>query len=384
MAKQLIIGIDIRDLRIAKAGTRTSLEEISNQFMHMNDDRCKVFLFDTHIPVYTGKWKAGKLIEHIRFQLWKQIILPVKAWRKKCDILFCNDYFVPYIHLGYKTIPVFHDAFFYEYPEHYNKIWLWLFKKIAVPAARRSPFVVAQSKYSKERVHHFTKIEYDKIIPVYVAPKRLKDISSSDLNFSGEVLQQLNNNVPYILHVGTMEKRKNLPALIKAFAFIKQQKKMQLKLVLAGQTSTKTFNYDYDEIIKTINDNKLKEDVIIPGYLSNEDLSLLYTRAAVYVFPSINEGFGVPVLEAFRFNLPTLVSDNTCLPEIGGDAVITFNPYNPEDMAEKIISVLDNPDLRSELIVKGRERLKYFSWEKTASHLLTIFETAAKEKNNDQ
>jgi glycosyltransferase involved in cell wall biosynthesis len=379
MAKKLIIGIDIRDLRIAKAGTRTSLEEISKNFMLLNGKDCIVYLFDTNIPVYTGHIKALKLIEHVRFQIWKQVMLPIKAWSKKCDIVFCNDYFVPYFRLGFKTIPVFHDAFFYEYPEHYNKIWLFIFKKLAVPAARKASFVIAQSKYSKERVHHFTRIEYNKIIPVYVAPKQLNDVTETTQLFGNPVLQQLNTEYKYILHVGTIEKRKNLPALIKAFALIKKQNNNSLKLVLAGQRSTKIYNHDFEEVQKTIQDFDLKDDVIIPGYLSNEDLSLLYTKALIYVFPSINEGFGVPVLEAFRFQIPTLVSNNTCLPEIGGDAVISFDPFNINDIASKIELVLKNEELRLQLIEKGNERLKDFSWEKTTSHLLSIFERAVKE-----
>ena len=379
MPKQLIIGIDIRDLRIAKAGTRTSLEEISKQFMIMNGKECTVYLFDTMIPVYTGKNKAFKLVEHIRFQIWKQISLPLKAWSKKCDIIFCNDYFVPYFHLGFKTIPVFHDAFFYEYPEHYNRIWLWLFRTLAVPAARRSPFVVAQSRYSKERVYHFTKIQYEKIVPVYVAPKELKDPEKISTLFSNPVLQQLNDQCKYILHVGTIEKRKNIPALIKAFALIKQRNHLSLKLVLAGQKSTKIYNHDFEEVQKTIKEFDLSDDVIIPGYLSNDDLSLLYAKALIYVFPSINEGFGVPVLEAFRFNIPTLVSNNTCLPEIGGNAVISFDPFDPKDIADKIETVINNEELRKDLIEKGNIRLKDFSWEKTATHLLSIFERAVKE-----
>jgi glycosyltransferase involved in cell wall biosynthesis len=94
----------------------------------------------------------------------------------------------------------------------------------------------------------------------------------------------------------------------------------------------------------------------------------------MYVFPSLNEGFGIPILEAFNHNLPVLVADNTCLPEIGGEAVVTFNPLNIDDIAAKMQMILDNPELKNSLIKKGQKRLEYFSWEKTAQLLLNEFE----------
>lgn len=378
--KKLVIGIDIRDLRISKAGTRTSLEEISNQFRKMTSEKYQFYFFDTMIPVYTGTNKIGKIIEHIRFQLWKQVILPLKAWRTHCNIIFCNDYFVPYMHLGYTTIPVFHDAFFYEYPKQYNSIWLYLFKKIAVPAAKKSPFIIAQSKYSKERIHYFTNIDYDKITPVYVAPKTLEKSINKNTTFFNEILRDKIHINQYILHVGTLEKRKNIPNLIKAFAIFKSATNNNIQLVLAGQKSSKELLDDYGTIIETITQCNLSNDVIVTGYITNNDLSMLYSNALAYIFPSVNEGFGVPVLEAFQFNLPALVANNTCLPEIGGDAVITFNPYDIEDIADKLITVINNKNLQKEMITKGLKRLEEFSWEKTANQLLTIFEEAIEKK----
>ncbi|MEN0056941.1 MAG: hypothetical protein AAGC65_24895, partial [Mucilaginibacter sp.] len=142
MAKPLTVAVDIRDLRLAKTGTRTYLEEVCKAFKKMESEQLHFHFLDTLFPVYTGNSKWLKLVEHARYQLWKQLFLPLKAWSKGCDIVFCTDNFVPLIHLGYQTIPVFHDAFFFETPDDYGKLWLWLYKKTAIPAARRSPFVV--------------------------------------------------------------------------------------------------------------------------------------------------------------------------------------------------------------------------------------------------
>ena len=114
MSKKIKIGVDIRDLRIAKTGSKTYLEEIYHQFKSGKYDHEFVY-FDTSFPVYQGRSKALKLIEHIRFIIWKQLILPIKARKNRCDILFCTDYFVPYFTPGFIAIPIFYDAFFYEY-----------------------------------------------------------------------------------------------------------------------------------------------------------------------------------------------------------------------------------------------------------------------------
>jgi glycosyltransferase involved in cell wall biosynthesis len=117
--------------------------------------------------------------------------------------------------------------------------------------------------------------------------------------------------------------------------------------------------------------------VILTGYLNNNELSMIYAHALMYVFPSTNEGFGIPVLEAFYYQIPVLVANNTCLPEVGGDAVITFDPYSDDDIYEKMSRLISNPDLKKLLINKGKHRLKEFSWEKTAKELVRIFRQIA-------
>jgi len=120
----------------------------------------------------------------------------------------------------------------------------------------------------------------------------------------------------------------------------------------------------------------LRDFVLTPGYASDQDLAYFYKHAEIYAFPSINEGFGVPVLEAFHHQLPVIVSDNTCLPEVGGDAVLCFDPFNIEDISNKMKVLIEDNELRSELIRNGNERLKLFSWEKNAEELIKTFRVA--------
>lgn len=375
--KPLTIGIDVRVRKVSKTGIRSYIGELCKEFKNMDsDDDLRFHFLDTSIPIYNGNLKLMKWIGHFRFQLWKQLVLPLKAWFKNCDILFCVDECVPYIHLGYKTVATIHDAFCFESPEHYGKLWLWLYKNTAVPGARRSSFVITKTFYGKKQIVHFTGLPADKLIVVYDGgPKRVD--YNEGVNDPAQLLKKLSVTPGnYILHVGSMFKRKNLVALVNAFGEIKKTGYPELKLVLAGSLLTSRFDNDYTSILDATEKHHLKNEVVIPGYLTDGEVEVLYNNALMYVFPSLNEGFGLGVLEGFAHNLPVLVANNTCLPEVGGDAVLSFDPYDVNDIADKIHTVLRDPDLRKEMISKGQKRLNDFSWQTTAKQIVDIFKKA--------
>ncbi len=354
------------------------LEELCRQFRLLEDDGLKFHFLDSPFPVYKGRNKLMLMLEHLRQQCWKQLLLPVKAWQKKCDIVFCNDYFAPYIHLGFHTVQVYHDAFFYEYAEHYNAIWLQMFKHLAVPAARRSAFIVAPSRYARDTIHRHTQIPLEKIVPIYEGPKTFPP-SSNNEPVPGWLAALKNKR--YILHVGVFEKRKNLPRLIQAFCLLKERFP-DLQLVLVGKGSGKPYSEDLYNIQAIIKEKKLENEVLMPGYLPDAVLNLVYRHAFMYVFPSVNEGFGIPLLEAFRAGLPVLASNNTCLPEVGGDAILTFNPFDETDIYHKMLQVLEDATLRATLCERGQKRLQLFSWETTAKQIISLFEKAVSRPKN--
>lgn len=368
---KLVVGIDVRDLRIAKTGGKTYLEEIINEF-NKNDHGCEIKFLDFPFPVYSGRNKFFKLIEHVRFFFWKQLLLPVKAYLNNCDVLFCTDYFVPYVHLGYKPIPMFYDAFFNEYPEQCNPVWLKMFNSLGVGAAKRAPFIITLSEYSKRRLAHFTGIEAEKFIPIHLAPKTTA-IKKTDPNFTPSFKTPTKK---FILHVGVLEKRKNLVKLVEAFKLFRDRGHEDYSLVFVGQPSSKDELDGSLDIQEAIQKEGLENFVMLYGYANDDELAYFYDYASLYVFPSLNEGFGMPVLEALHHQLPVLVSNNTCLPEIGGDAVLCFDPYDIEDICEKLQMIAENPELRQDLIKRGDEHLKLFSWNRTASELVKIFHRA--------
>jgi len=371
--KKQKIGIDIRDLKIAKTGAHTYLSELCKAINKNKHDLQFEYVFlDTRLPIYTGSSKIGKLWEQVNYIFWKQVTLPIKAWLNGCSLVFCTDYFVPYIHLGFTTVPVFHDAFFWEYPAHYNKYWLWFFNTIGISAAKKSSAIVTVTNYAKDQIAKYSGIDASKIVPIHIGPK-----SSIAANEFGAVVDH--NLEPllskkYILHVGTIEKRKNLTSLLTAFEMLLQNNSQDLYLIIVGQKSNKPTLKDDAVFEMVAASSLLKERVVFTGYLSDSQTAQLYKHAVLYVFPSVNEGFGIPILEAFAHKVPVLVSNNSCLPEVAGNAAIGFDPYNPDALSTLIAQTLNDTALLQSLQEKGTERLEHFTWGKTLKELEEVFE----------
>jgi glycosyltransferase involved in cell wall biosynthesis len=366
------VAIDIRDLKLATTGSLTYLEAVVHEFKKGRPG-FEFFFFDTNYAPYISSNPFLKIREHIRFFIWKQITLPFKAYQHQCDIVFCTDYFVPIFRFKFATIPVFHDAFFKEYPAHYNRLWLGIFHIFGLWGAKRAKAIVVPTHYAAERVATCYQLPSHKIKVVYEAPKITLDQIA--------LLNELDPSLPkvegkYILHVGTFDKRKNIPFLINAFKVLVEQGHTDLKLVLVG-SSNKKMNSDATlEIQALAKDPVLKDIIILTGYLDRGNLLSMYKNAFMYVFPSINEGFGLPILEAFKFELPLLIANNTCMPEVAGDAAIGFDPFDLEDLVCQLNRLIEDEHLRSELIQKGKKRLQDFNWEKSCDQLLDIFKQA--------
>jgi glycosyltransferase involved in cell wall biosynthesis len=371
--KKQKIGIDIRDLKIAKTGAHTYLSELCKAIKNSEQDLQFEYVFlDTRLPIYTGSSKIGKLWEQVNYIFWKQITLPIKAWLTGCSLVFCTDYFVPYMHLGFTTVPVFHDAFIWEYPSHYNKYWLGLFKTFGVSAAKKASAVVTVTSYAKDQIAKYSGIDAANIIPIHIGPKSsiAENEFSAGKDHSVESLLQKK----YILHVGTIEKRKNLTTLLAAFELLLQNNPQDLYLIIVGQKSNKPTLKDHAVFEMVAASSLLKERVVFTGYLTDSQTATLYKHAALYVFPSVNEGFGIPILEAFAHKVPVLIAGNSCLPEVAGNAAIGFDPYKPDALSTLIAQTINDTALLQSLQQKGTERLTHFTWGKTLNALESVFE----------
>ena len=374
MSKPAInVAVDIRDLQIAASGARSYLQSLIIEFKKEHPGLIFYFL-DTKTKAYTGNHFLLKVKEQFSYFFWKQFLLPFKSKLLGCKVIFCSDFMVPYFSLGIKTIPVFHDALFWEYPQHYNKYWLVFFRNLGLAAAKKSAFIITPTKYTSNQLSKFTGITPSKMIVIGEAPKTITGQKKED-----QVATSVHDilTLDYILHVGTLEKRKNIPALIHAFKIVRQSGFTNLKLVLVGKASNKITLDDSETIKDVIHQEQLSKEVILTGYLNDQEVQKMYQNAKLYVFPSINEGFGIPVLEAFKYNTPVVIANNTCLPEVAGLGAKSFNPFDVVDIANTLQLVLNDQTLRESYIDKGNEQLQKFSWEKTAQSLIQLFKKAA-------
>lgn len=173
---------------------------------------------------------------------------------------------------------------------------------------------------------------------------------------------------PYILHVGALQYRKNLVRLLEAYKLLKTQYQLAHTLVLAGRDG-----HGSDEVYRAIENLGLQQNVRLLGYVPEEDLPGLYAGAGLFVYPSIYEGFGIPIIEAFSCGTVVAAARSSSIPEVGGDAIIYFDPYNVNEMAAAIYEGLTNPSLRDNLQEKGRRRVARFTWQRAARETISVY-----------
>jgi glycosyltransferase involved in cell wall biosynthesis len=366
------VGIDIRPLKFAQTGLKTYLTEMVNAWEHHT--HLNIVLLSPDSIVYNGNNKFLKIWEHIKYLWWKQYQLPKTAASNHCTHLICADFFVPYKKTWHgrtlKTIAVLHDAFFWESPEHYNALWLKLFHIIGVPAAKKADLLVVPTEYAKQRILHFENFAPHKILVVHEAAKTLPILTHPQTQLASLVPQLVGQK--YFLHVGVLEKRKNITTLLAAFAQV-YKNNPAFKLVLVGNTPVKEKLNDAPNINACIKQLQLEAAIVRLGYLDAENLACIYQNAFAYIFPSLNEGFGIPVLEAFNAGLPLICANNAALPEVAADAALYFDPNNVTDLASCMQTIIADAPLRQELIEKGKQRLSQFSWNKAALEIEAAF-----------
>ncbi len=261
------------------------------------------------------------------------------------------------------SVATVHDLFNVKFPESVAPEFR-VSPKTFARSLKKIKKIIAVSDYTKTDLVNFLDIPEKKISVVHhgirtnFLPDASKGVENKDrFNISGD----------YILCVGTLEPRKNYLKTLEAFKII-QNRFPDLKLVIAGGNGWRS-----DEIHEKANALKLGNSALFLGYVGYSDLPTLYKKASAFIFPSIYEGFGLPVLEALSFNVPIAISNVTSLPKIAGKAALTFDPNAPEDIAEQIIRLLEDSDLRENLEQSGKERIKSFTWEETAKKTLEVY-----------
>ncbi|MBI3754626.1 MAG: glycosyltransferase family 4 protein [Deltaproteobacteria bacterium] len=299
--------------------------------------------------------------------LWEQFVLPFQTLKYKIDILFSPGYTAP-IFIGCKQVVTIHDLNYYYHPDDFSSLEL-LFWRLLVPlSARAANRVITISKNSKRDIENILKVSPDKVDLIYEAANMFPDFGGwGDENIE-KVKKKYCIDGKYILSIAAMHPHKNIHRLIEAYKILKDKYGTSHKLVLVGMKA-----WASKAVEGAIKGMSLEKDVIFTGWVPLEDIPIFYKGAAVFVFPSLFEGFGIPPLEAMTCGTPVAVSNITSLPEVVGDAGKYFNPYDVEDIASKVYEVITSTALREELIKKGFEQAKKFFWEKTAKQTVDVF-----------
>lgn len=276
----------------------------------------------------------------------------------RADLNLFFNYIVPPRIQGKIAVTVC-DMTYLRFPETMNRNNLERIRRDIDYSIERSSRIITISEFVRQEIHELLHFSLDKIAVIPCAPSLHNEAVPA-----GSVLQRYGIRRPYLLYVGTIEPRKNLARLLKAYERLKAEAGIPHQLVLVGGSG-----WNNEEIYSTAKGLSCANDVIFTGFVSAEEKNTLYKNAAAFVFPSIYEGFGISPLEAMHFGCPVITSDAASLPEVVGDAARLINPYDETSIAEGIFSVINNDEYAQHLIRKGYQQEKKYTWDASAEKL---------------
>ncbi|HAJ06570.1 MAG TPA: glycosyltransferase family 1 protein [Chloroflexi bacterium] len=323
--------------------------------------------FIRRVPVH-DIWLA-RIWHRMRFPL------PVEYIIGNVDVYHSPDFTLPPTLKSTSTLLTIHDLSFLRHPSSAAP-GLRQYLTVAVQhSVNRATHILADSESTKNDLIELYKVPFEKVSVIY--PGVSSDFRPvSNINECEKVRIKYNlGDQPFVLSVGTLQPRKNHSMLIRAFDLALRDS--NYNLVLAGGVG-----WEYDEVFELVRKLDLKERVLFPGFVEDLDLPALYSSSSIMGFPSIYEGFGLPVIEAMACGVPVFVSTSSCLPEVVGQSALLVDPYDLTGMADTLSNLIFDLKLRENLRSKGLDRAKLFSWEDAANKLLQIYCTLGNTKNN--
>ncbi|MFH1644882.1 MAG: glycosyltransferase family 1 protein, partial [Candidatus Omnitrophota bacterium] len=289
---------------------------------------------------------------------WENLRMPGLAKRDSLGILHIPGFAGPIKKGNYKKITTVHDLIGMIYPENLGIMSRLYWQRWLPMCVKNSDFIIADSVNTRNDIIRLLNIPEERIEVVYLA---VDSIYKPLTNAGQDVLNSYGIRGDYILNVGTVEPRKNIPALIEAFSrCLKELSRDDLFLVIVGKKA-----WGYEDCVKMTQKYSIKEKIVFCDYARQVDMPLLYNGAEAFVYPSLYEGFGLPVLEAMSCGIPVVCSDVSSVPEIAGEAGYYFDPNHKDSMLKALVTALNDPGLRESLSKKSLERARIFSWDKT-------------------
>lgn len=365
------IGIDTHAAEKPGEGNSTYIRGFLSALLKLDTDNdYYLYGIDTANPFYSGlRAKNNVFIRSLGIKN-PLLRIPIKLARQTyidaVDLLHVQ-YIAPPLFKG-KLVATIHDLCFLHLPATFSRIEglrsRWLIRR----TAKKADKIITGSEFSRRDIIEQYKLDQNKIalIPYGISHtvKHEKDPVKEQ-----HILSKYGLEKPYILSLGRLNPRKNLSVLAQAFAAAKKNCDIPHNLVIAGKSDFRT-----KDMLSDINSDHMAGNIFFPGYVEEQDLGVIYQAADLFVYPSLFEGVGLPVLEAMQAGVPVIASNTTSLKEIVSDAGIAIPPDSVEHIADAICLLLKNSELSKDYQNKGLERAKQFTWEKTAAATLAIYE----------
>lgn len=312
-------------------------------------------------------WKnfGGKTYDRL---LWENCVLPLKAFRQKLDLLHSPAFGIPLIkNAARRMVVTVHDLIGVVFPKHLSLPSRFYWSKWLLWVNRNADLIIADSESTKSDVIRYMKLNPQRIRVIPLAADERFSLQKGE-NEIARVCSKYLIRRPFILFLGNVEPRKNLPRLIRAFSQLRKECKIDHQLAIGGSRS-----WHYPELAESEKSGNM-DDIKFIDYVDENDIVALYQASDLFVFPSLYEGFGLPILEAMASGVPVITSKVSSMPEVGGDAVYYVNPYSEEEITKAIHFVLTDRNTWHEFKRRGFERARQFSWKRTAEETLQVFE----------
>jgi glycosyltransferase involved in cell wall biosynthesis len=305
---------------------------------------------------------------------WKRLFVTLpefyRSWH--ADVLHVN-YVGPFLS-KVPFVTTLHDVSYKRFPHFFSPRDRLLFSTLFPLSLKSAKAIITVSHHAKQEIAHFYPSLKNKTFVTHEAANPI----FRKIDKTGEENPVLNKfTIPdrYILVVGNLQPRKNVLRIIKAFASIQNQI-TETKLVIVGQAK-----WQSSEIEEEVKKQRIENRVVFTGYVTEEELVWLYNDATVFVYPSLYEGFGLPILEAMACGAPVITSKITSMPEVAGDAALLVNPSSEEEIAAAIIRIVKDTNFAKTMSEKGLKRSGMFSWAKTAEETLIVYEITLRSSN---
>ena len=376
------IGIDISLTVGEKAGVgyyTVNLVDALAKIDRTNQYLLYPFFYHIYHPDFKTALAPSQKNFNLRFKKIPQKIIDLfwnspipKKWiLGNVDILHSTTFCAPLDHYG-KLIVTIYDISFLTLPGCHIEANRQHCLKGTLDAVRYADCLITISNHGKQELVKYFNADPDKIVVTHLAAKEI--FAPCGIEDQNRVLEKYGIHHDFILTVGSNEPRKNIGSLVRAYVDLPENIKNKYSLVIAGGQGW--LNSDIDEFLNLQDSTRIKRI----GYVEEHDLTELYSASTVFVYPSLYEVFGLPILEAMSCGAPVITSNTSSMPEISGDAALFFDPTDVQQLTNLLNDVLGNENFREELSRKGIKRAGEFSWEKTARETLKIYEILASKQ----